>query len=319
MSEARRSFRRAKRPLEWLCSTCLLVLVSCSSSDSGPPGENPLVGTDSLDLANTTYLGIEEADGPVAFAGGRWEGVPFDSGGASRPTARLMRTLAPEGDLDGDGTAESVALVTASAGGTGNQLYAAVIARRDGRWRNVATVRVGDRVGVRDARIEPGRLVMDVVQAGPDDPRCCPGELATRSWELRGDSLAEFPVKVTGRLLPSVLEGGEWVLRAWSLEEDAASEPEVTLRAADGGWAGTSGCNRYTVGVVAGESPGDVKLGPIAGTRMACPDPAGAIEARFLGALGSVSRIQFLGGRLALRYEAGAESGLLLFEHRRTD
>ena len=301
------------------CATAvlLLVLASCSPQrDAGNTGRRDL--HDSLDVASMTYAGIEEADGPVALADGRWEGAPFDSGAASRPSVRLVRTLSPQGDLDGDGEPEFVALLAASAGGTGSQLYAAVVARRDGRWQNVATAPVGDRVDVRDALVAARRLALDVVQAGPEDALCCPGELATRTWELHGDSLVELPARVTGRMSPAVLESGEWMLSAWSFDEPAPAEPVVTLRAVEGRWAGSLGCNRYTLEVAPGEMPGEVKLGAAAGTRMACPDPAGAIEARYLQALAGVTRFQFIGGRLALFHESDEVSGVLLFERRPT-
>ena len=292
----------------------LLALASCSPQrEAGNAGR--LETGDSLDLENATYRGIEEADGPVSLADGRWEGAPFDSGAASRPAVRIVRAHAPQGDLDG-GEPESVALLAASAGGTGSQLYAAIMARRDGRWQNVATAPVGDRVEVRDARVVARQLVLDVVQAGPEDALCCPGELATRTWELHGDSLVELPVRVTGRLGPAVLEGSEWVLRGWSFDEAAPAEPAVTLQSSDGRWAGSSGCNRYMLDVAPGEMPGEVKLGAAVDSRFACPDPAGAVEARYLRALAGVTRFQFIGGRLALFHESGEESGVLLFERR---
>ena len=315
MTRSARSHCRAAGLVVCPILALLFALASCSPQrDAGNAGRRQL--DDSLDVASLTYTGIEEADGPVALADGRWEGAPFDSGAASRPAVRLVRTLSPRGDLDGDGEPDFVALLAASAGGTGSQLYAAIVARRGGRWQNVATAPVGDRVDVRDARVAARQLVLEVVQAGPEDPLCCPGELATRTWELRADSLVELPVRVSGRLGPAALETGEWVLRAWSFDEPAPAEPVVTLRSGEGRWAGGSGCNRYTLEVTPGEMPGEVKLGAAAGTRMACPDPAGAIEARYLQALAGVTRFQFIGGRLALFNESGEGSGVLLFERR---
>ena len=292
------------------------LLASCAPQTQSPSVEATPEGTDSLDLANATYHGVLEAGGPIALVGGRWEGVPSAAGGTARPSAQLVTSLAPSGDLDGDGAAEAVALLGASAGGTGQSTYAAVFANREGRWRNVASASLGDRVQLRDARIEQARLVLDVVQAGPHDAMCCPGELATRTWVLRGDSLAESPANVTGRLGPEVLRGGEWVLRSWGLDEAASATPEVTLESTDGRWTGHSGCNRYSAAVSPGATPGEVKLGPAIGTRMACPDHAGAVEARYLRALAGVKKFSFQGGRLALTYEIDGTLGVLLFERR---
>jgi len=314
MTRSTPSRRRAAWTVAISVLALLLALASCGPQRTEGNSGRQEPG-DSLDFANMTYGGIEEADGPVALADGRWEGAPFDSGAASRPAVRLVRTLSAQGDLDG-GEPESVALLAASAGGTGSQLYAAIVARRDGRWRNIATAPVGDRVEVRDARVEARQLVLDVVEAGPEDALCCPGELATRTWELRGDSLVELPARVTGRLSPAVLEPVEWVLRAWSFDEPAPAEPVVTLRADGGNWAGSSGCNRYTLAVSPGEMPGEVKLGAAEDTRIVCPDPAGSIEERFLRALAGTTRFQFIGGQLALFHDSGDATGVLIFERR---
>lgn len=293
----------------------LFALSACAPGGSTMHVEQAPANSDSLDLAFANYVGIREASGTISLFNGRWEGAPLAAGGASRPRVELLWAL-PPGELEGEGEPESVGLLTASAGGTGSQLYAAVFAKREGAWRNVATTPIGDRIQVRDARVEGGRLVLDVVQAGAGDAMCCPGELATRTWALRGDSLSEQPARMTGRLGPEVLDGSEWVLRNWSRAEAALPAPEVTLRSAEGRWTGSSGCNRYSASVTAGVNPGGVELGPAIGTRMACPEPANSIEARYLRALASVQKFSFVGGRLALSYQAEDTLGVLLFDRR---
>ena len=43
---------------------------------------------------------------------------------------------------------------------------------------------------------------------------------------------------------------------------------------------GTGGCNRYFAVVEDGAMAGEVKVGPLAATRMACPEPQSSVEAR---------------------------------------
>jgi heat shock protein HslJ len=101
------------------------------------------------------------------------------------------------------------------------------------------------------------------------------------------------------------------------LDEPAPTEPQVTLAYQDGRLAGTSGCNRYTAAAKPGASPGDLTVGPAAGTRMACPEPQSAVEARFLKQLGGAKKFGFHLGRLALSYEKdGGAYGTMLFEGR---
>jgi heat shock protein HslJ len=61
--------------------------------------------------------------------------------------------------------------------------------------------------------------------------------------------------------------------------------------------------------------PGEVKVGPLAGTRMACPEPQSSVEARFLEQLGGARTFGFMLGRLAISYTRGDGSrGTMLFD-----
>lgn len=270
------------------------------------------------ELRDARFSGIEGL-GEVTLVDGVWEGTPPAPGGATRPSVSLVPGFRRVGDLDGDGVPEAVVLLAARGGGTGENLHLAVVDRDGDRLVNTATARVGDRVQVRGGQIEADRIVLDVVQAGPGDPACCPGELVTRAWALRGSRLEELPATRAGRLSPEALAGEEWVLRGWSPGEDAPAEPEVTLAFEDGRFAGSSGCNRYSAAVTAGRTPSDVSLGPAVGTRMACPEPIMEVEARFLAALAGARKLGFLAGRLALTTETDGVPGTLLFARRGED
>ncbi len=101
----------------------------------------------------------------------------------------------------------------------------------------------------------------------------------------------------TGRLSLAALAGTDWVLRAWDITEPAAEEPVVTLAYDAGRFAGTSGCNRYTGGVNEGTAPGELSVGLLAGTRMACPDAQASVESRFLEQLSGARTFGFRLGR----------------------
>jgi heat shock protein HslJ len=268
------------------------------------------------EVASATYLGIAEAGGPVTLVDGRWQGKPFTPGSAMRPSVRIAGRTDLTGDLDGDDVPEAAVFLGAATGGSGVGGYVAVLGRRESGVLRTATAPVGDRVAVRDMRIEHGQLVLDVVEFGPRDAMCCPGELATRRWTLADTGLREGPAKISGRLTPAVLEGTEWVLRRWDLNEPAPATPEVTLVYASGRFSGTSGCNGYSAGVTPGHRPGDLTVGPAAGTRRACPDSVMAVESRFLRAFCEVRGFGFLVGQLALSYERAGAHGTLLFERR---
>jgi heat shock protein HslJ len=287
---------------------------AAKAEPAAPPAGGPPT---TEELGNATYHGLESPDGEFTLADGRWEGEPFDEGGASRPVVSLGRDFRILGDLDGDGSQEAVVLLAQSSGGSGTFDYIAVVDRAgDGAVVNVATVPLGDRVQIRRAGIEDGRLVVDAVRAGPEDAACCPGEMVRWTWVLSDGRLEEVGSEITGRLSLDALAGREWVLRMWSWDEPAPADPEVVLSYLDGRLAGSSGCNRFSAAVSAGASPGDVSLGPAMGTRMACPEPAASVEDRFLAQLGGVTKYGFLLGRLALSYQIGDDAGVMLFDSR---
>jgi heat shock protein HslJ len=170
---------------------------------------------------------------------------------------------------------------------------------------------------VRRSRIEGGRVILDVVQQGPDDAACCPSQKATRTWTLGPDGLEEQPVEFKGTLSLEDLGETEWILRSWTWTEEAPAEPEVTLTYLDGRLVGSGGCNRYFADVKPGALPGELEIGSIGATKMACPPPAMEVEDRFFSALAGARSFRFLAGRLALTF-AGEDGGIntMLFEER---
>jgi len=273
---------------------------------------NPAPSLD--ELRNATYVGI--GAGPVRLTAGRWEGEPFVDDAASRPSVTLAGDLRLSGDVDGDGIEEAIVLLDESAGGSGTFVHLALMGRRGDDVVSRATARVGDRVQVRAGRIAGGRIVLDVIQAGPDDPACCPAQKATRTWTLAAERLTEFAPEIVGTVSLADLTGVEWVLRSFRVDDPAPREPQVTLVFDGSRIAGGSGCNRYFGEAKTGERPGDLSFGPIGVTRMACPEPAMTIEQRYFLALAGVQKFGFLAGRLALHWIREGDAGTLLFDAR---
>lgn len=283
-----------------------------SSPATNNSPSTPLPG----ELKNMTYKGFEDPAVPVLLVDGQWEGKPYVDGGASRPAISLIEDLILTGDLDGDGMDEAVVLLNVATGGTGQLLHLAVVARKDGRLENVGTEFIGDRIQIRDARIEGRRIVLDVVRAGPLDAACCPGEVASCGWTFAPDGTLKPSENsgTTGRLALDTIGGTAWVLRSWQWNEAAPAAPEITLAYEDGRFTGSNGCNRYFASVKAGDMPGDVTVGPAGATKMACETPAMDAEMRFMKQLAGVTKFGFSAGRLMLSYEADGVIGVMLFE-----
>ncbi len=319
---------------DFLLPVIVLVIVALAlacQSAGGPAGSNEeeagigASGSEAIptldELRNAGYRGFEGQEEPVALVNGTWKGEPFEEGGASRPEVHFVGDFMMHGDLDGDGSDETVVLLSESSGGSGTYLYLAVVESKGGKLDNVATQLVGDRVQVRGAKIDDGEILLDVLRSGPTDAACCPGELATVGWKLSsGGGLTEVPSsEEPSRFSLETIGGTEWVLRAWAIDETAPAEPEVTLSYQEGRFSGKSGCNNYFASVEQGEMPGDVSVGPAGATRMACPEPLMAVETRYLEQFGAVNRIGFVATQLALSYEKDGVGGVMLFDARESD
>lgn len=182
----------------------LPVLCGCGPGDGEgplPAGAQPIGETPARiagPVRAPTWAEAANADyaGPMGLTmtleNGEWRGESYAEGGAVVPQAGLVRDFLVSGDLDGDGRAESLVVAWVNTGGTGTFHYLSVVERRaDGTVAERASAELGDRVQVRGAEIRDGRVELELLQAGPEDPRCCPGRLTRRSFVLEGDTLAE--------------------------------------------------------------------------------------------------------------------------------
>jgi heat shock protein HslJ len=267
------------------------------------------------ELKSATYSGLSEGPNAVTLQDGRWTGEPPARGAASRPIVEIAGDFRVLGDLDGDRLDEAVVVLTYRTGGSASFSYLAVMARQNGSIRNIATVALGDRVQLRSVQINAGKLLVSAVRGGSNDAACCPGELVEWQWTLNGGKLTSPGVVSTGRLSLAVLAKTDWVLRAWDITEPARKDPEVTLAYDAGRISGTSGCNRYTAGVTEGKTPGELSVGLLAGTRMACPDAQASVESRFIEQLSGAQTFGFMLGRLAISYTgANGSRGTMLFD-----
>lgn len=270
------------------------------------------------EIKNASYSGIEGLKGSVKLVDGKWKGRPYKKGSASRPVVSLIGDFRITGDLDGDGTDDAVVLLNYAPGGTGQLLHLALMARKKGKIQNLATALIGDRVQIRDVRIEQKRIFVDVIQAGPKDAMCCPGEVTTREWTLEpGGKLNRYTVTAKpARLTLETIGNTEWILRSWDSKQPAPTRPAVTLIFKDGRFTGSSGCNNYFAPAKDGKIPGDVEVGAAGTTRKSCPDNEMSVERRFLEQLVRVRKFGFLVTQLALSWEKDGVWKTMLFDKR---
>lgn len=157
------------------------------------------------------------------------------------------------------------------------------------------------------------------------------GRFAMRP-KMEGDGLNEVVIveafagawpgeRCDGAVDPAPLIGTHWRLTA--LPGDGAGPVDPELRAhlvleAGGGGAneenrahGSSGCNRFTGSfALTGYA---LTFGPLAGTRMACPEPAMALESRFHAALAATTGYGIEGETLTLTGPEGPVARFLRY------
>lgn len=98
------------------------------------------------------------------------------------------------GDLDGDGKDEAVVISVCNTGGTGNFTEAYVLKMSGGEITRIVTLEGGDRAygGLREIRIEDGKMIVEANDPGEMGGACCPEEVVTRTYKLKGGSLEEI-------------------------------------------------------------------------------------------------------------------------------
>jgi heat shock protein HslJ len=281
------------------------TISACGGEGLG--GETEVAGAPTLgELANATFDGLFNE--PVQLADGRWEGEPFVSGGASRPSAGLVDHFFLCGDLDGDGSEETVVLLWESQGGSGTRDYLAVASRNGSEVSNIATALIGDRVQVKSGWIAERRITLDVVRAGPEDPACCPTERARTEWKLSGNRLLQTADEILGPLSLRDLEGPGWVLDELDLGRPVPDGVQIGISFSGDKVTGAGSCNRYFA-TVSSEGPGNLSFDGMGTTMKACPEPAMEAEQRYLKALAGASSFGFFHGRLLIVCET--EDGLV--------
>jgi heat shock protein HslJ len=249
-------------------------------------------------------------DQAVTLSDGRYDGPPAAPGAASHPTMMLWEPAVAFGDMDGTPGNEAVAVLSSSGGGSGEFVHIAVFGVRDGQLVNLGTAEVGDRVRLRTLWLEKGKAIMDVVEAGPKDPACCPTQLARKTYAMDGGALKQANSEATGTITIGTLASIEWMLVSIDGQPIPAGLKPPVVHFEISSVRGSAGCNRFTAPVKE-TAPGELQIGPAAATKMACPPAEMELEQKFLALFEKASRYTFVAGQLALTGKDGA--GALVF------
>ena len=135
-------------------------------------------------LRNATY---PTSVGTRTLKDGAFE-VEAAPGSASKISVRLV-DFAAFGDLDGDPEPDAAVVLVSSGGGSGTFVDLVAVLARDGAARPVARVQLGDRVLVREVRIEDRHILVRLRTRGATDPLSLVTREISRRYVLAGDTL----------------------------------------------------------------------------------------------------------------------------------
>jgi heat shock protein HslJ len=115
------------------------------------------------------------------------------------------------------------------------------------------------------------------------------------------------PAQAAGDSAPARLEGATWRLEELAGAQSAALaqlERPVTMRLESGRLSGFAGCNNFSGSyAVDGDQ---LKIGPVASTQMACPEPGSSVETAFHAALSGTVRYAVDGDAMTATTASGA-------------
>lgn len=95
-------------------------------------------------------------------------------------------------DLTNNGLDEAVLFLMSNYGGTGRFYDLVVMSEQDGVPTQLASAPLGDRVQLRSISVKQGFVVVDMVEAGPDDAACCPTQEVVKVFGLKDGQLVEL-------------------------------------------------------------------------------------------------------------------------------
>ena len=96
------------------------------------------------------------------------------------------------GDLDKDGKKDAAVILFANTGGSGTFIYMFAVSNNNKALYQVGRVMIGDRTQIKSLAIDGGKIVVQVVDFGPNDPKCCPSVQTTRTFQVQSGALNEI-------------------------------------------------------------------------------------------------------------------------------
>ena len=141
----------------------ILVTAACAPTGTAASGGSSPVAAP--DPSNATFTIEKNA---VTLASGRAE-KEAAPGSASKIVTALTDKRAT-GDVDGDGRADTIVILTQQPGGSGTFYYVAVLLNAASGVTSAPAVMLGDRIAVNGVRVDGATIVVDLLDRASGQP-----------------------------------------------------------------------------------------------------------------------------------------------------
>lgn len=95
------------------------------------------------------------------------------------------------GHLSHNQTKDAAVIYAYNTGGSGFFMMLCAVINDQGQPKNIALADLGDRVKINSLSIHAGKIIIDMVTHGPNDPACCPTVKKIATYVLVGNKLVE--------------------------------------------------------------------------------------------------------------------------------
>jgi hypothetical protein len=95
------------------------------------------------------------------------------------------------GSLSNKPTADGAVIYGYNTGGSGFFMMLCAVMNDQGKPKQIASTDLGDRVKINALSIQSGKITIDLITHGPNDPACCPTVKKIATYRLVGNKLVE--------------------------------------------------------------------------------------------------------------------------------
>lgn len=95
------------------------------------------------------------------------------------------------GHLSNDKSKDAAVIYGYNTGGSGVFVVLCAVINDQGQPQNIGLIDLGDRPRIKSLRIKSGKIFVNMVTHGPNDPSCCPTVKKIATYTLVGNKLVE--------------------------------------------------------------------------------------------------------------------------------